>query len=108
MIGLWITAAVCVVLAIVFFCGKGGFLIMIYNTAPPEVKAKYRKKRLFRAMGILMLAIAAMTVALALYFEQLQKLYTYGVVGELLICMFYVLGYCKEDDGTDENRPPRE
>lgn len=102
MTGLWITAAVCVGLAILFFCGKGGFLIMGYNTAPPEEKKRYDKKKMFRAMGVLMLVLAAMTVAFALYYEPLKKFYTYGMVGAILVCMFYILGCCKEKDGDPE------
>jgi uncharacterized BrkB/YihY/UPF0761 family membrane protein len=100
MIGLWITAAVCVALALLFFSGRGGFLIMGYNTAPPEKKALYHKDKLFRAVGVLMLVLAAMTAALALYYEPLKRLYTYGVVGAILVCMFYVLQCCREEDSA--------
>ena len=41
MTGLWITAGVCVLLAILLFCGKCSFIIIGYNTAPPEVKAYF-------------------------------------------------------------------
>lgn len=46
-------------LAIVFFCGKGAFLIAGYNTASPEEKEQYDEKTLCRAMGVLMFACVA-------------------------------------------------
>lgn len=48
-----------VILGVIFFCGKGSFLIAGYNTANPEDKAKFDEKALCRAMGGLMLACAA-------------------------------------------------
>lgn len=48
-----------VMLAIVFFRGKGASLIAGYNTASPEEKAKFDEKALCRAMGGMMLACAA-------------------------------------------------
>lgn len=47
------------ILSVVFFCGKGSFLIAGYNTASPEEKAKYDEKVLCRTMGGMMLACAA-------------------------------------------------
>ena len=48
-----------VILGVVFFCGKGSFLIAGYNTASPEERAKYDEKALCRAMGGMMFACAA-------------------------------------------------
>ena len=45
-------------LAIVFFCGKGAFLIAGYNTASSEKKATVDEKALCRVMGGMMLACA--------------------------------------------------
>lgn len=47
-----------VILAIMFFCGKGAFLIAGYNTASSEKKATVDEKALCRAMGGMMLACA--------------------------------------------------
>ena len=47
------------ILGIVFFCGKGAFLIAGYNTASPEEKARYDGKALCRTMGWMMFACAA-------------------------------------------------
>ena len=46
------------ILAIVFFCGKGAFLIAGYNTASSEEKANVDENALCRAMGGMMLACA--------------------------------------------------
>lgn len=54
------------VLGIVFFCGKGSFLIAGYNTSSPGEKAQYDEKALCRAMGGLMLALAACFVIMVL------------------------------------------
>ena len=53
------TIALFILLAVVFFCGKGTFLIAGHNTLPPEEKAKTDEKKLTRFMGKLMLALAA-------------------------------------------------
>ena len=50
MTGLWITSGVCVLLAVLLFCGRCGFIIIGYNTAPPEVKEKYDKKKLLQKL----------------------------------------------------------
>lgn len=102
MTGLWITAGVCVLLAILLFCGKCSFIIIGYNTAPPEVKAKYNKKKLHRAVGILFLVLAAMTAVTAMYFELLKTVYSYAAVIAIVACMFYCLGYCKYPEETQE------
>lgn len=102
MTGLWITSGVCVLLAVLLFCGRCGFIIIGYNTAPPEVKEKYDKKKLHRAVGILFLVLAAMTAALAVWYELLQKVYGYAAVIAIAACMFYCLGYCKK---PEENAP---
>ena len=55
-----------VVLGIVFFSGKGSFLIAGYNTSSPEEKSRYDEKALRHAMGGLMFALAACCVVMAL------------------------------------------
>ncbi len=55
-----------VVLGLVFFRGKGAFLIAGYNTASKEEKAKYDEKALCRFMGRLMFAMAGCWALVAL------------------------------------------
>ena len=48
-----------VILGVVLLCGKGGFLIAGYNTMSAQEKAQWDEKSLCKAVGILMLIIAA-------------------------------------------------
>ena len=61
-----IVALSLVVLGIMFFCGKGSFLIAGYNTASSKEKEQYDEKALCRAMGGLMFACAACVGVMAL------------------------------------------
>ena len=53
-------------LAVVFFCGKGSFLIAGYNTASEAEKSRYDEKLLCRFMGKLMFILAACWLIVAL------------------------------------------
>lgn len=53
-------------LAIVFFCGKGAFLIAGYNTASKAEKSRYDEKQLCRFMGKLMFTLAVCWLVTAL------------------------------------------
>ena len=55
-----------IILAILFFCGKGSSLIAGYNTASKAERAKYDEKALCRAMGWLMVALAVCWFIIAL------------------------------------------
>lgn len=55
-----------IVLGILFFRGKGSFLIAGYNTASKSERAKYDEKALCRAMGWLMFALAVCWFIIAL------------------------------------------
>lgn len=59
---IWILSAMLAILAVVFFMGKGTFLIAGYNTASQEEKAKYDEKKLGKVMGTGMIAIAFILV----------------------------------------------
>lgn len=55
-----------VILGIVFWRGKGSFLIAGYNTAKPSERAKYNEKALCRSVAIILFAIALSFVVSAL------------------------------------------
>lgn len=57
-----------IILGILFFCGKGSFLIAGYNTASKAERAKYDEKALCRAMGWMMFALAVCWLIIALNF----------------------------------------
>ena len=59
------TIALFILLAVVFFCGKGTFLIAGHNTLPPEERAKIDEKKLTKFMGKFMLALAACWAVIA-------------------------------------------
>ena len=55
-----------VILGVVFFRGKGAFLIAGYNTSSPAEKGKTDEKALCKAMGKLMFVLAACWLLIAL------------------------------------------
>ena len=55
-----------VVLGVIFWFGKGAFLIAGYNTASPSEQAKFNEKTLCRSMSVMMFAIALSFVVSAL------------------------------------------
>lgn len=55
---IWIITGVFAVLSILFFTGRGSFLIAGYNTASKEQKKRYDEKKLCRLMGVSMGIIA--------------------------------------------------
>lgn len=78
------------VLAAVFFCGKGSSLIAGYNTAKPEERTQYDEKALCRAMGGLMLALAACFVVMAL--SEVFKSMAFLWIGLVLLCIVAIGG----------------
>ncbi|MGN0969021.1 MAG: DUF3784 domain-containing protein [Oscillospiraceae bacterium] len=87
-----IFVAVFVVLGIVFFKGKGAFLIAGYNTSSREERAKYDEKALCRFMGKLMFACAGCFVLSALgnVLEQMALVWL-GIILMLVICITAVI-----------------
>ena len=55
-----------IVLGIIFFCGKGAFLIAGYNTSSKEEKNHMDEKSLCRFMGKLMFSLAGCQLVIAL------------------------------------------
>lgn len=78
-----------VILGILFFSGRGSALIAGYNTASPEEKSRYDEKALCRAMGGLMLALAACFVVMALseVFQMIAFLWI-GLVLALIVAFY--------------------
>lgn len=58
----YISIVLFAVLAIVFFCGKGGWLIAGYNTMSDNDKEKYNYKKLCRVMGGCMAVIDVLLI----------------------------------------------
>lgn len=66
MIGLGIGILLFLLLGVLFFRGKGGFLIAGWNTMSPEERARYDEKAVFRNMSALMFSCAGCMVLLLL------------------------------------------
>ena len=77
-----------IILASLFFCGKGSSLIAGYNTASNAERAKYDEKALCRAMGWLMVALAVcwFIIALNLLLDNLVFLWV-GFPLFLIVCI---------------------
>lgn len=87
-----IIVAVFIILGIVFFKGKGAFLIAGYNTAGREERAKYDEKTLCRFMGKLMFVLAGCTVVIILgnVLEQMALVWC-GIALILVICFAAII-----------------
>lgn len=87
-----IIVAVFIILGIVFFKGKGKFLIAGYNTASREEQDKYDEKALCCFMGKLMFACAGCFVVIALgnVLEQMALVWL-GIILMILICIGAVI-----------------
>lgn len=79
-----------IVLAVVFFRGKGSFLIAGYNTASTYERSKYDEKALCRAMGKMMLAIAICWFIATLSF--LFKTMALMWIGQVLLLAVVIVG----------------
>ena len=65
MTGLVTAILLLIALGIVFFLGKGGFLLSGWNSMSPEERAEYDEKKFFRNMSAMMFSCAG-CLALAL------------------------------------------
>ena len=83
MIGLGIGILLFLLLGILFFRGKGGFLIAGWNTMSPEERARYDEKAVFRNMSALMFSCAGCMVLLLL--GEVLDLETLNWIGALLL-----------------------
>lgn len=81
--------ALLIVLGIMFFCGKGAFLIAGYNTASKEEKSRIDEKLLVRFMGKLMFLLAACWLIVAL--GSIYNIIFLHIIGILL---FFIVIVC--------------
>lgn len=58
MIGLCVAALLFLLLGVLFWMGKGGFLMAGWNTMSPQERARYDEKAVFRNMSALMFSCA--------------------------------------------------
>lgn len=60
-----VIALIFLVLSIVLFCGKGGWLIAGYNTMDDKEKQKYDEKKLCKAAGFVCLVCSIMLLVMS-------------------------------------------
>lgn len=99
---IWIMIVIFGVLSIVFFMGKGAFLIAGYNTAKVEDKLKYDEKKLCRVIGVGCL-IVTISLLLAQLFEEMAVYFC--SIGILLgvIVMFVGTSFFCNNKGEKNN-----
>ena len=88
----FILVVVFIILGVVFFKGKGAFLIAGYNTAGREERAKYDEKALCRFMGKLMFVLAGcfFVIIFGNILEQMALVWC-GIVLILAICLAAII-----------------
>ena len=93
-------AVLFLIMAIVFFFGKGDFLIAGYNTASDEEKAKYDKKKLNRTYAFICL-ILSISFVLSAIINKPQAIY-FIIIPVVLLCVILLVvlsnTYCKKSD----------
>ncbi len=80
MIMLYVAAIIFLILSIVFFTGRGGFLISGYNTASANEKKRYKLSRLTKVMAIGTGIISLLLFSFAIFSEVLPS-WGFGVLG---------------------------
>ncbi len=88
------------IMALVFFLGKGSGLIAGYNTASDEEKAKYDEKKLNRTYAIVCLILSVGFVLTGII-DKPQAIY-FLLIPTVLLCVILLVilsnTYCKKSD----------
>jgi len=96
-----ILGILCLILSVIFFWGKGSFLIAGYNTASREEREQYDEKKLNLVMAIGMLFIGIILIAMFFLLNVLPEWFiwifiTLILLSVILICVF-VNTKCKKE-----------
>ncbi len=83
-------------LSIILLTGHGSFMIAGYNTSSPEEKAKYDAKKLCRAVGVMLLLIAAATAGLLFtsFNSVYSTLYFIFIFADIGVTLYYTNKRC--------------
>ena len=101
----WIVAGLLLVLSAVLLSGHGSFLIAGYNTSTKEQQARYDRKKLCRAVGSMLLAVAAFTVLLLLFFSEVLLIVYFAVmIASVIALNVYIHKKCRS--GVPEQEIP--
>lgn len=108
MVVLWLCFLLFLLLTILFFRGKGSFLISGYNTASQEEKDRYDEKKLLQVMGYCMGICCLGILFMILFLEKNSRLVTgiFIVIVLLDIIMTIILTntICRKSSGKTEKR----
>lgn len=95
---LWFLVILFGIMSIVFFLGKGGFLIAGYNTASAEEKTQYDEKKLNQTFGIGS-AIITLLLLISIFFEEAaMKILPVGIVLVVIALLIASNTMCKNKD----------
>lgn len=105
---MWSLVIIFGVISIIFFSGKGGFLIAGYNTSSKEEKKKYNEKKLCMVMGCLSTFITILLVIQLIFSHRISAFFTWffpisvttGVIITLILCNTI----CRNKD-SENNEP---
>lgn len=101
---IWIMIVVFGILSVVFFMGKGAFLIAGYNTANAVDKSKYDEKKLCRVMGIGSL-IATLFLLLAQIFEEMAVYFcSIGILLAVIVMSVGTSFFCNNKDSQKHDK----
>lgn len=95
---LWILMIVFGILAVVFFMGKGSFLIAGYNAASKEEKAQYDEKKLSHVMAIAMTVITILLLFSALNENLAFWLLPIGILLTIIVLIIVTNTLCKKEN----------
>lgn len=100
MVDRYILIVLFAILALVFFRGKGGWLIAGYNAMSSEEKEKYNYKRLCHIMGSCMIATDVLLIISCLIGEtaadNLENVFTILGIAVVIITILLVNTICRK------------
>lgn len=80
-------AALFLFLSVLFFFGRGSFLIAGYNTASAKEKEKFDRRKICRAAGFLCFVVSVMLAAMAYFGYQVDS----GAMEESVMLKFAIV-----------------
>ena len=101
----WIVAGLLLVLSAGLLSGHGSFLIAGYNTSTKEQQARYDRKKLCRAVGATLLAVAVFTALLLLFFSEVLLIACFAaMIASVIALNVYLHKKCRS--GVPEQEIP--
>lgn len=99
----FIIPGILLVLSILLLTGRGSWLIAGYNTASPEDKSKYDRKKLTRAAGIMLLIVTGAVLLMMIFQTQLINYVGIAIIiASAIFAIIYMNTKCKKTDYASE------